>query len=382
MRALNLLIPGPTPLPPEVRAAMASAMINHRGEEFGLILDEVLTGLQQIFQTASPVLPFAASGTGGLEAAIVNTLSPGDRVLALSCGVFGDRFAAIAQAFGANVLKLDVEWGRGFDPGIVEDALRQQRSIKAVLLTHNETSTGVANPLQAVAEAVRPSGALLLVDAVSSLGAIDLRMDAWGLDVVITGSQKALMGPPGGVFLGVSTRAWDAVKTSRMPKMYLSFERARAELTPQGAYTPFTPAIPVIYALQTSLRMIFQEGLAARFAHHQRLAQATREGTKALGLDLFPQLPWASDTVTAVRVPPGVNAKGLLHRLRTEHNVVLSGGQGRLEGKILRIGHMGFVQGEQIVAALDALEQVLPHFGYRVKHGAAVEAASPILTTA
>jgi len=357
-------------------------MINHRGEEFGQILGEVLAGLQQVFQTTSSVLPFAASGTAGLEAAIANTLSPGDRVLACSCGVFGDRFAATAQAFGAEVVKVDVEWGRGVDAGIVEDALRQHPGIKAVLVTHNETSTGVTNPLQAVAEAVRQSGALLLVDAVSSLGAIDLRTDAWGLDVVITASQKALMGPPGAVFLSVSDRAWDAVKKSRMPKMYFSFERARAELASREAYTPFTPAIPVIYALHVSLRMILREGLATRFAHHQRLARATREGTKALGLDLFPQLPWASDTVTAIRVPAGVDAKGLLRRLRTEHNVVLAGGQGRLEGKILRIGHMGFVAGEQIVAALDALEHVLSHFGYRVKHGAAVEAAAPILTTA
>ncbi len=381
MEEVNLLIPGPTPLPPEVRAAMSGPMINHRGEDFGRMLGRVLTGLQSIFQTASPVLPFAASGTGGLEAAIVNVLSPDDRVLSLSCGAFGDRFAAIAEAFGAEIIKVEAEWGHRVDVEAVEDALRQHRGIKAVLVTHNETSTGVTNDLEAVAEAVRPSGALLLVDAVSSLGAIDLRMDAWGLDVVITGSQKALMGPPGMVFVSVSARAWEAVKASRMPKLYFSFEQAREQLTTAGAYTPFTPALPVIYALEVSIAMILREGLASRFAHHRRLARATREGVKALGLDLFPQLPWASDTVTAVRVPHGLDVKGLLRQLRTENKVVLAGGQGRLEGKILRIGHMGYVQGQQIVAALDALEGALPHFGHSVNPGAAVEAATQILTT-
>ncbi len=380
MRELNLLIPGPTPLPSEVRAVMSGVMINHRGEDFGRMLAQVLTGLQQIFQTASPVLPFSVSGTGGLEAAIVNVLSPGDPVLALSCGVFGDRFAAIAQAFGADVVKVETEWGRRIDPDAVADALRRHRGIKAVLLTHNETSTGVTNDVRAIAEAVRPSGALLLVDAVSSLGAIELRADAWGLDVVVTGSQKALMGPPGMVFVSVSPRAWEAVKTSRMPRMYFSFERAREQLTGEGAYTPFTPAIPVVYALQVSVAIILREGLAARFAHHQRLARATREGVTALGLDLFPHVQWASDTVTAVRVPDGMDAKGLLRRLRTEYNVILAGGQGRLEGKIVRIGHMGFVQEQQIVAALEALEATLAQLGHSVTHGAAAKAAAQVLT--
>jgi aspartate aminotransferase-like enzyme len=355
---------------------MAAAMINHRGEEFGQTLLEVLGGLQQIFRTASPILLFTASGSGGLEAAVTNVLSPGDRVLALSCGHFGERFAAIAATFGAAVVKEEVEWGRGIDPQQVREALHRHGGIKAVLVTHNETSTGVANDLRAIAEVVRPSGALLLVDAVSSLGAIDLWTDAWGLDVVVTASQKALMGPPGATFLSVSPRAWEAAKLSRMPKHYFSFAQARDAVTATHAYSPFTPAVPVIFALHVSIAMILDAGVDAHLAHHRRLAQTTREGITALGLSLFAQPSRASDAVTAIRLPRGVDGKELLRRLRTQHGVVLAGGQGRLEKEIFRIGHMGYVQEEQIVAALGALKRVLAELGYTAGNGGAVEAAA------
>ena len=376
MAAINLLIPGPTPLPPAVREAMAAAMINHRGEEFGQTLHAVLGGLQQIFRTASPILPFTASGSGGLEAAVTNVLSPGDRVLALSCGHFGERFAAVAATFGADVVKEEVEWGRGIDPQQVQDALHRHQGTKAVLVTHNETSTGVANDLQAIAEAVRPSGALLLVDAVSSLGAIDLWTDAWGLDLVVTASQKALMGPPGAAFVSVGPRAWEAVTASRMPKHYFSFTQARDQLTTTHAYTPFTPAMSVIFALEVSVAMILKAGVDAHIAHHRRLAQTTREGITALGLTLFALPSRASDAVTAVRLPRGVDGKELLRRLRTQHGIVLAGGQGRLENEIFRIGHMGYVQEEQLVAALGALKRVLLELGYAGGKEGAAEAAA------
>lgn len=381
-RDANLLIPGPTPLPPDVRAAMARPMVNHRGPEFGALLAEVLSGLQRIFQTTAPVLPFAASGTGGLEAAVVNVLSPGDRVLALCCGAFGERFAAIAQAFGAEVIRADAPWGQGFEPDAVARALAQHRGVKAVLVTHNETSTGVTNELEALAAAVRPSGALLLVDAVSSLGAIEVRTDAWGLDVVVTGSQKALMGPPGAVFISVSDRAWEAVGRSRMPRHYFSFADARQQLSDAAAFTAYTPVVPVLFALQVSVRTILQEGLAARFAHHRRLARAVRDGIRALGLGLFAQPRWASDTVTAAVVPAGVQAAELLRRLRTDFGVILAGGQGRLDGQIVRIGHMGYVQPEQILDAVDALEHALVASGHRPRAGAGVEAAARVLHSA
>lgn len=364
-RPVNLLIPGPTPLPPEVREAMSIAMVDHRGAEFGRTLRDVLAGVAQIFQATSPVLIFAASGTGGLEAAVVNVLSPGDRVLALSCGVFGDRFASVARAFGAEVSIEAAPWGRGIDPQQVADALRRHGRIKAVLVTHNETSTGVTNDLRGIADAARGSGALLLVDAVSSLGAIDLRADEWGLDVVVTGSQKALMGPPGAVFISVSSNAWEAAKTARMPKHYFSFAMARDQLGSDAAYTPFTPAIPVVYALAVTIPMILRQGLPARFAYHRRLAEMTRTGAQDLGLALFAHPRWASETVTAISVPAGVDGKELRARLMRQFRVAVAGGQGALEGRIFRIGHMGHVQEAQIVSALEALERVLMELGHR-----------------
>ncbi len=374
MDDVHLLIPGPTPLPPEVRQAMARPMINHRGEEFGRMLAEVLDGLRRIFQTAGTVLPFTASGTGGLEAAVANVLSPGDRVLALVGGSFGERFAAVARGFGAEVVPLEVEWGRAVDPDDVRRALRTHPEVRAVLVTHNETSTGVTHPLWEIAQAVRAGGdALLLVDAVSSLGAVDLQADAWGLDVVVAGSQKALMGPPGAVFLSVSERAWEASRTARAPRWYFSWERARAEISPGRALMPFTPPLPVLYALAVSVPMILAEGLPARFARHRRLGQATREGVAALGLQLLADPRHASDTVTAVRVPEGVDGRQLVRRLR-ECNVVVAGGQGRLEGRIIRIGHMGAVADADIAAALRALEHVLPALGHPVRPGAVAAA--------
>jgi len=362
-----LLIPGPTALPPEVREAMAAQMLNHRGEAFGRILGDVLEGLKRIYQTTATVLPFSASGTGGLEAAVINILSPGDRVLALTCGAFGDRFAEIARTFGADVVTVEAPWGTGIEPDAVADALRRHAPLAAVLVTHNETSTGVANDLAALARVVRPAGALLMVDAVSSLGALELRTDAWGLDVVVAGSQKALMGPPGAVFVSVSDRAWDAVRRSRTPKVYFSFERAREALgAGRTAFTPFTPAIPAIHALAVSIRMILEEGMPARVARHHGLAQMVRDGVSRLGLEPLAAPRWASDTVTAVRVPEAVDTRTLLRRLRTDHGVVLAGGQGLLEGRIIRIGHMGYVQEDDLQRALEALAALLPAMGHPV----------------
>ncbi|MCL6552708.1 MAG: alanine--glyoxylate aminotransferase family protein [Firmicutes bacterium] len=365
-RPVNLRIPGPTPCPPEVLQAMSTAMINHRGPEFAALSARVTERLKYFFQTQSDVLIFTAAGTGALEVAVVNTISPGDKVLAVSIGVFGDRFANIAKRYGAKVTKLDFEWGKAADPDAIRRALAADPAIKAVLVTHNETSTGVTNPLEAIAAVVRSSEALLLVDAVSSLAAVDLRADAWRLDVVVAGSQKALMGPPGAVFLSVSDRAWEASRTARMPRWYFSWDRARAEITSGKALMPFTPPLPVIHALQASVQMILAQGLPARFAHHRRLGQAAREGVAAMGLRLFADPRHASDTVTAVRVPDGVDARELVRRLRTDHGVVVAGGQGRLEGRIIRIGHMGYVQEAQVDAVLRGLAEVLPALGHPV----------------
>ncbi|MGH2405263.1 MAG: pyridoxal-phosphate-dependent aminotransferase family protein, partial [bacterium] len=352
----HLLIPGPTPLPDEVLQASMRQMVNHRDPEFGRLLAETLKAVGRVFQTRNTILPFVASGTGGLEAAIANLCSPGDTVVCVCTGAFGDRFAAIAEAYGLNVVRVQVPWGKAADPKGVANALRGTPHARALLVTHNETSTGVRNDLAAIADAARPSGALIIADAVSSVGAIDLRTDEWDIDVVITGSQKALMAPPGIALLSVSGRAWDAAKTARLPKFYWSFERLRTELGDREAYTPFTPAIGLLFALSTGVKLVETEGLQARFARHRRTALAVRAGVRALGLHVVPDEADASEAVTAVWLPDGVEAKALLTKLRTEHGVVFSGGQGPLAGKIFRFGHLGWVPDDSILAGLRALE--------------------------
>jgi aspartate aminotransferase-like enzyme len=376
-----LLLPGPTPLPDEVLAAGARQMINHRGPEFGRILAETLAAAQRVFMTRHPVLPFTASGTGGLEAAVTNLCSPGDTVIAVCSGWFGDRFAEIAEAFGAQVLRVTVPWGEAVDPQAVRDALRMAPGARAVLVTHSETSTGVRNDVAAIAAVVRETAALLVVDAVSSLGAIELRADEWGVDVVVTGSQKALMAPPGLALVSVSDRAWAAAEAARLPRYYWSFARMRKDLKDGEAFTPFTPAIGVVYALHAGLGRLEAEGIAQVFARHRRMARAVRAGVRALGLRLVARDEDASEAVTAVWMPDGLDARALLERLRVDHGVVMAGGQGPMAGKVFRFGHLGYVSDEALLAGLRALEVVLPQIGGPAARGAA-EAAREILAAA
>lgn len=365
-----LLIPGPTPLPQEVLQASSRQMMNHRGPEFARLLADTLAAVRRILMTRSIVLPFASSGTGGLEAAIVNLCSPGDTVVAVCAGSFGDRFAAIAEALGVNTVRVNVPWGQAADPAAVRDALRRAPQTRAVLVAHNETSTGVRQDVAAIAAVVRETPALMVVDAVSSAGAIELRTDEWGIDVVITGSQKALMAPPGLALISVSERAWEAGKTARLPRFYWSFEKMRAELGDAEAYTPYTPPISVIYALHTGVSLVEAEGLQARFARHRRTARAVRAGVRALGLRVVPREVDASETVTAIWLPEGVDAMDFLGRLRTEHGVVLGGGLGQLRGKAFRFGHLGWVPDEAVLAGLRAVEIVLPQVGGSIQKGA------------
>lgn len=341
---------------------MARPMINHRGPEFKALLAEIIAGLRPIFGTAGDIFLFPASGTGGMEAAVVNTLSPGDRVLAVSTGYFGDRFARIAADFGADVVPLNFPWGQAADPEVVRSHLRADPQIKAVLLTHNETSTGVTNDVRAVAAVVQEvrqgrDSPLIIVDAISSFAALPLPADELGLDVVVACSQKALMLPPGLALLSVSPRAWEAHSRARMPRHYWDFTAAKRSL--EKGQTPYTPAISLLYGLVESLRLIHEEGLEAVYARHRRIGAMTREGIRNLGLSLFADPDHASDTVTAVRVPEETDGKLLVSRLRQEHNVVVAGGQGHLEGKIFRIGHLGWVQEADITAVLQALSHVI-----------------------
>lgn len=359
---MNLRIPGPTPCPQPVLQATARQMIDHRGKGFAQILGKVTSRLKELFHTQGDVLILTGSGTGGMEAAVVNCLSPGDQVLSVSNGFFGDRFADMAEAFGARVKRLEFPWGSAVDPEAVRQELKGHPDHKAVLVTHNETSTGVTNDLEAISGVVREQGQLLLVDAISSIGSLPCPMDAWGLDVVVTASQKGWMAPPGLAMVGLGPRAWQAVEQARMPRCYWDFKTARRFL--ERNQTPWTPAVSTFYALEVALDLMAQEGQENVWARHRRVGQRAREGVKALGLSLFPEEKVASNTVTAVRIPPGVEAARLLQSLRDEHATVLSGGQDRLAGQIFRIGHLGYVTEADIDATLEALRQALPKAGY------------------
>ena len=359
----NLRIPGPTPCPDEVLKSMSRQMINHRGPEFAQILSDVTAKLKQLFQTKGDVFLLTGSGTGGLEAAIVNTLSPGDRVLSVSIGVFGERFAAIAQQFGAEIIHLRFEWGKAADVDAIRKALQAESKIKAVLVTHNETSTGTTNDLKAISSVVKEFDKLLLVDAISSLGSIDLPVDDWHCDVTVTGSQKGWMVPPGLAMVAVSQEAWQAHTKAKMPRFYWDFAKAKSYL--EKGQTPWTPAISVVFALSVSLDMMLKEGLPNIVARHARIAQMTRNGVKALGLSLFAKESHASNTVTAIAASDGLDTKKMLKILREEHRVILAGGQQRLDGKIFRIGHLGWVTEDDIEKVISALKVALPQAGFR-----------------
>ncbi len=359
----HLRIPGPTPCPSEILQAMSKQMINHRGGEFGQILNGVTAKLKQLFQTKGDVFLLTSSGTGGLEAAIVNTLSPGDKVLSVAIGVFGERFASIAEQFGAEVIPLRFEWGKAADAYAVRQALHTTPKIKAVLVTHNETSTGVTNDLALISSVVKEFDKLLLVDAISSMGSINLPVDDWHCDVTVTGSQKGWMAPPGLAMVSVSQEAWQAQAQAKMPRFYWDFAKAKSYL--EKGQTPWTPAITTIFALSVSLEMMLKEGLANIIARHARVGQATRDGIKSLGLSLFTEEGCASNTVTAVAASDGLDTKKLLRILREEHGMVLSGGQQSLDGKIFRIGHLGWVTEGDIEAVISALKVVLPQAGFK-----------------
>lgn len=356
---VNLRIPGPIPVPDDILAEMAHPMVNHRGPEFKEMLFRVTDGLKQVFETKRDVYIMTTSGTGAMEASVVNTLSPGDRVLCVTVGAFGDRYGEIAAAYGAEVVRLEFPWGTAADPDKVRDALRKDPSIKAVLVTHNETSTGVGNDLEAIAKAAHgASDALVLVDGVSSVASIPVRTDVWGLDVVATASQKGWMLPPGLAFVSFSQRAWKAHATARMPRYY--FDASAYKKYFEIGQPPYTPGVSLYFALDLALKQLLAEGLLSVYARHKRIAQMTRDGAKAMGLSLFPDERAASETVTAVKVPEGVDAAKVVAALRELHGVVLAGGQEKLKGKIFRIGHMGRVSPDEIRQTLTALAATLP----------------------
>ncbi|HUG56514.1 MAG TPA: alanine--glyoxylate aminotransferase family protein [Candidatus Limnocylindrales bacterium] len=377
-RPQNLRIPGPTFVPQTILAASARPMINHRGPEFAALLTAITRALQgpDFLHTESDVLLLSTSGSGGMEAAVANTLSAGDKVVVFVNGAFGERFIAICKAYGVDARRVDVTWGRALDPDLVRDELAKEKGkegAKAVLVTHNETSTGVLNPLKDISAAVRAAGKLLIVDSVSGAGAVECEIDEWGIDVLVSASQKAWGAPPGIAVVTMGPRAWKAYERSNLPKAYFDLQAAKASL--EKGQTPQTPAVTVFIAFQEALRLMSEEGLAAIIRRHRELARATRRGIQALSLALFADEAYASPTVTSFRAPTRVDARNLTRVLRDEYDTIVAGGQGRLEGQIIRVGHMGFVTIQDMVAFFSALEPALRTFNQPVEPGQSVAAA-------
>ena len=355
---VNLRIPGPTPVPDDILSAGARQMIDHRGPEFHSVLSSVTEGLKTVFGTTGDLLILTGSGTSAMEAAVVNTLSTGDKVLGVTIGVFGNRFADIASVYGVDVQRLNYDFGKAASADDILAILSNDSDIKAVLVTHNETSTGVTNDIEAIAKVVKQDpNRLLLIDAVSSLGSIPCPVDELQADVVISGSQKGWMVPPGLAMVAMSNRAWQAYEQSNIPKFYLDLGKAKEYLL--RGQTPWTPAVSIFYGLEASLNKILGEGIENVYARHQALADKTRRAVKALGLELLADESVASNTVTAVKLPEGIDGRQLTKHIRESYDVVLGGGQGSLTGKIVRIAHLGYVEPAEIDDALSALERGL-----------------------
>lgn len=361
---MNLRIPGPTPVPQEVAQAGAAEMINHRGPEFAAMIARITAGLKQVFQTEHDVLTLSASGTGAMEAAVVNHVSPGDKVLVVTVGVFGKRFVELVNTYGGQPQELAFEFGTAADVNRVDQALAADPDIRAVLVTHNETSTGVTNvQLREIAQAAHDRDCLVIVDAISSLSSIPCPVDEWGLDVVTSGSQKGWMVAPGLAFVSVNERAREAQERCTTPRFY--FDLARAKRSLDAGQTPWTPAVSVFFQLDRAIELMLAEGIDNIYDRHRRLARMTRDGVKALGLELFAAEGVESDTVTAIKVPQGIDGRQLLTTARTEFGTVFAGGQGPLSGQIVRFGHLGYVSEDDVRAGLQALEGALATLGHR-----------------
>ncbi|MCX5700716.1 MAG: alanine--glyoxylate aminotransferase family protein [Candidatus Omnitrophica bacterium] len=375
MRKNYLLTPGPTPLPPQVMEAMARPIIHHRTPQFQEILIEATEGIKYVFQTSGDVFILASSGTGAMEAAVINLLSPGDTALLIQGGKFGERWTEICKAYGINAEVLDVEWGKAVDFKDIEKRLKANPNIKVVFTTHCETSTGVVNDIEAIGNVVKNTHAVLVVDAISGLGAIDLKTDAWGCDLVVSGSQKGLMLPPGLGFISVSAKAWKMIEASKSVRYYFDLRKSKKAIDKND--TPFTPAITLIIALVEALRIIKQDGLENIFRRHRKMADATRAAMKALGLELFAPTA-ASDVVTSVKAPVGIDGEKLVKTMRDTYGVTIAGGQDELKGKVFRIAHMGFIEEFDIIAGISCLEKVLTQMGYKFQMGSGVKAAEEI----
>ena len=376
MKKPYLITPGPTPIPPQVSAKEGLPVMHHRTGEFQALFKEVIEGLKYVFQTQNDVFLMTSSGTGAMESAVANSMSPGEEAIVASAGVFGDRWGKLIEAYGGRVVMLRAEDGRAVDPAMIQQALRDHPRAKAVFTEHTETSTGVVMDLQRIGEIVAATPAILVVDAISGLGGQELLTDAWKLDVVVTGSQKGLMTAPGLAAVAVGPKAWPLIEASKSPRFYFDYRKMKKSI-PENE-TPFTPGVTLIVSMAEALRQIKEEGLALAVARHAWLAEATRAGVKALGLEIFAKDPCT--VLTSVTVPAGIDGKKLIKRLREDYGVSIAGGQGALLGKIFRLAHLGYMGRFDVIIALSAVEMMLHEMGLKIELGRGVAAAERVFT--
>ena len=375
----QLRIPGPTPLPERVVRAMSRPLLDHRGPEFAEVIHEVTAGAKRVFKTGNDLLLLTSSGSGGLESAVANLVSPGDKVVAAVIGNFGERFAEIARRYGCEVVRYEVEWGQPTEPQDLRALLRSHPDAGVVLLTHNETSTSVTNPMADLARVVNEEGRISVVDGVSSISSIPIEVDAWGVDVAVSGSQKGWMSPPGIALVSISKAAWDRQARSTAPRFYFDWTEAQ-KFSAKGS-TPYTPAESVLFAMQEGIRMLEEEGLDNVYARHRRLADATAAGLQAIGFTLLAADGYRSATVTAALPPAGLDDPDSLRKLlREKYGVVIAGGQGKMTGKMIRVGHLGAVAEGDVIQVLWALEQALEEMDIAPAEGRSLAAAGAVMS--
>jgi len=375
MKKSYLITPGPTPIPPEVSSKEGLPILHHRTSQFGVIFTEVIEGLKYVFQTKGDVLLMTCSGTGAMESAVANLLSPGDTAIVGSAGAFGERWGKQAETYGAKVVYVRSEGGYAVDPAAIESALKEHPEAKVVFVQHTETSTGIVNDLKRIGAIVAATPAVLAVDAISGLGGQELRTDDWKLDLVVSGSQKGLMTAPGLAMASVSEKAWKLIEASKSPRFYFDYRKMKKSIPEKE--TPFTPAVTLVVSMAEALRQIKQEGLENVFARHLWLAEATRAGVEALGLEVFAKNPCS--VLTSVVVPAGVDGKKIVSRLRDEYGVSIAGGQLALMGKIFRLAHMGYMERFDVIIGISAVEMILTEMGHPVELGKGVAAAQRVL---
>ena len=377
MEKRYLLTPGPTPVPTEALLSMAKPIIHHRTPQFMAILKEAVEGLRYVFQTKNDLFIFTSSGTGAMESSVTNILSPGDKAIVVRGGKFGERFTEICEYYGVKAINIDVEWGKGVEASVIKKTLQDNKDVKAVYTTLCETSTGVVNDIKMIGEEVSKTDAILVVDAISGLGSVEFKTDEWMVDIVIAGSQKGLMVPPGLAFVSVSPKAWKMVETAKLPRYYFCYKAAKKAADKTD--TPWTPAVSLVIALVEALKLIRQDTLEGVLARHRKMADAVRAAAVALGLKLLAP-DAASDAVTSIRLPDNMDGDKLVKTMRDKYGVGVAGGQGKLKGKIIRIATMGYMSIWDVVVAISCLEIVLKEMGYRFELGAGVKAAEEVFS--